>query len=97
MVIMHNIEWRSYPIKRSQNSITKELDTYVRAQTYQEGGRLDKIRWLPGVKPDELSAREYLRQQDRGWYDNLAVQYKEPNPDTGRSRRRWLVKIEYHT
>lgn len=75
----HNIEHYTYSLKKSKESIQKELDAYARKATWQEGGNDlgQNIRFYDKVMPDYDSAVEFLEQNDRGWYDQLAVKYKE--------------------
>lgn len=79
---MHNIEYYDYPENIHRDYAWRELDYYVKQQTYQEGGHgLDKpIRWLESepICEDYESAREAISRRDKGWYDQLAVRYKAP-------------------
>ena len=35
-------------------------------------------------------AEQWIKQNDSGWYDNIAIKYKDG------SKIMWLVKIEFH-
>ena len=75
----HNIEHRTYTERKSTKAITDEINSYVRQATWREGGHgLDGgIRFIDKVMPDYDSAMTFLEQNDKGWYDCLAVKYKE--------------------
>ena len=75
----HNIEHRTYTERKSTKAITEEINSYVKQATWQEGGHgLESgIRFIDKVMPDYQSAMAFLEQNDRGWYDSLAVKYKE--------------------
>lgn len=76
---MHNILYYSFPESEKCEEIEQELSVYVSHQTYQEGGHMSKIRWLKRTPLDDVDAAdEYLKKNDSGWYDCLAVRYKEP-------------------
>lgn len=89
----HNIRFFDYHCSRSQRQVQKSLDNYVACEDYEEGatGLPQPIRWIDHLCKNRDEATEYIASHDRGWYDCLAVKYKE-------SRKiYWLVKIEYHT
>ena len=89
----HNIRHFDYHCSRSQRQIQKRLDNFVACADYEEGavGLPQPIRWIDRVCKNREEAEEYIESHDRGWYDCLAVKYKQ-------SRKiYWLVKIEYHT
>ena len=99
---MHNINYVSYLITISQKTITKEIDEHVKHETWQEGGHgLDKpIRFIDKVMSDYDSAKQFLKDNDMGWYDQLAVKYKSlPRNKTSkrleelRQKRKELWKV----
>lgn len=75
----HMIEHFSYKESINKKSILNELDDYMRKATWQSGGdSLNMIRWYDNtICPDYDSAIQFLEENDRGWYDNLAVKYKK--------------------
>ena len=77
----HNKEYRTYTERKSEKAITDEINAYVKKATWREcgggGGLYGRIRFIDKVMPDYDSAYEYISQNDRGDYDNLAVKYKE--------------------
>ena len=89
----HNIRHLDYHCSRSQRQIQKRLDNFVACEDYEEGavGLSQPIRWIEHICKNRDEATEYIKSHDKGWYDCLAVQYKN-----GR-KKMWLVKIEYHT
>ena len=89
----HNIRYLDYHCSVSQKKVQKNLDRYVALEDYYEGavGLPNPIRWIDHLCKNREEAYEYIQSHDRGWYDCLAVQYKESR------KKMWLVKIEYHT
>ena len=76
---MHNIEHYNYPVDANKANIEKELNEYVSVETRFEGGSglPSKIRWLNHTCESCDEALEYIESNDRKWYDQLAVMYKE--------------------
>lgn len=76
---MHNIEHYNYPENISKKDVFAKLNHYVHVQTEAEGGTgLEQIRWLDDVICDSYDdAKKYIEEHDRGWYDQLAVRYRE--------------------
>lgn len=74
----HNVEYYDYPKSTSLKEIFKGLDTYVRHQTYLEGGSgIDNIRTpTDKIFDTRVEAEEYIESVDNGWYDQIAVQYR---------------------
>ena len=75
---MHNIEYYDYPVTKKQSAIENELQAYARQATWGEGGGglSSAIRWYNDVCEDQESAREFIEEHDRNWYDQLAVKYR---------------------
>lgn len=71
---------RYYDCKeRDKKAEEASLAEYVENECWQEGGHISPIRWLshePFACKDD--AKKFLEQQDKGWYDCLAVRYKAP-------------------
>lgn len=75
----HNIEYYDYPETDGKKEIEAELASYVQHETWQEGGSMSPIRWLKqSPLPDRDAAEQFIKRHDKGWYDCLAVRYKEP-------------------
>lgn len=74
----HNIEYFTYPITKNPSAIEKELQTYAKHATREEGGGglCRSIRWLDYVCDDYESAQDFVQKKDKGWYDQLAVKFK---------------------
>lgn len=81
----HNIEHFTYPKSVNKTQVQKNLNNYVAHADWQEGcSGLDKpIRWLDNkIYESEEEARKAIEKLDRGWYDQLAVLFKESHtPD----------------
>ena len=75
----HNIQYFTYTERKSLTAIQNELNDYVKKATWREGGHgLDgNIRFIDKVMPDYQAASDFISQNDKGWYDCLAVKYKE--------------------
>ena len=89
----HNIKFLTFPSSVSQKWVQRKLDDFVAIEDAEEGasGLDTPIRWIDHTCQNQDEAEAYIKSHDRGWYDCLAVKFKD-----GR-RKRWLVKIEYHT
>lgn len=87
---MHQIMVMVYPSKKTKGAILKECNKIAeREGDYHH--RLDGgIRFNDTVLKNEEEAGKWIEDHDRGWYDNLAVRFKE-----GR-KINWLVKFEFH-
>ena len=75
----HEIIHRSYKENVDKKQVEADLNNYVKQASWQEGssGLLHPIRWYDNVCKNFDEAMEFIRQQDRGWYDQLAVKYRE--------------------
>ena len=77
----HNIRYYDYKENCNKAKVEKELDHYVAMEDWQEGasGLPNRIRWIQSVLCDDYdSAEQYIQSHDKGWYDCLAVRYKNP-------------------
>lgn len=79
----HNIKYFTYKEDVNRKRVQAELDNYVAHEDWQEGcgGLNSPIRWIEncGVLNSYDEASEYIKSHDKGWYDSLAVRYKECN------------------
>ena len=79
----HNIHHYEYPENCNKKAVEREIDAYVKRQTYEEGGHglNSPIRWIDDhIYDGPEQAREAIESLDRGWYDQLAVKYRQlPN------------------
>lgn len=76
---MHNIDYRTYPENCNKAAVQKNLDQFAAHEGYQEGcsGLSHPIRWIDTICDSYDEAVEYVKAHDRGWYDQLAVKYRE--------------------
>lgn len=75
----HNIQHYDYPENVDKEKVFADLANYVRHEDWQEGGHLSKIHWIPGpVLESRDAAEKYIEKHDNGWYDCLAVRYRQP-------------------
>lgn len=76
----HNIYYYTYSENCDKRAVEAELDKMVKARTYDEGGSglPNPIRWLSSEVHDSYNqAREAIGRLDKGWYDQLAVRFKD--------------------
>lgn len=92
----HNIKHLTYKEDVDRKKVQANLDNYVAHEDWEEGcsGLNSPIRWIEncGVLNSYDEALAYINSHDKGWYDSLAVRFKDCDGKT-----KWLVKIEYHT
>ena len=77
----HNIKYFTYKEDVNRKRVQAELDNYVAHEDWQEGcvGLASSIRWIEncGVLNSYDEAMEYIKRNDKGWYDSLAVRYRQ--------------------
>ena len=74
----HNIEHYTYPYSQSKKTIESKLAAYVEHACWEEGGHLNGIRWIDSkIYDSESAAREAIKKLDKGWYDCLAVPFRQ--------------------
>ena len=77
----HNIKYFTYKEDINRKRVQAELDNYVAHEDWQEGcsGLNSPIRWIEncGVLNSYDEALVYIKNHDKGWYDSLAVRYRE--------------------
>lgn len=86
----HCIKYFTYSENHDKRKVEYELDNYVKHQTYEEGGSglAHPIKWIGStVHPDYNAAVEAIKELDNGWYDQIAVLYKEKLPEATSGRR----------
>lgn len=88
----HQIDYVEFGSRTQPKTIQKECDRIAKYRSDSGGPLYKPVRFF-GQKVFENydEADEWIQQNDSGWYDNIAVKFKN-----GRSVK-WLVKIEYHT
>ena len=65
--------------KTSIEKVQRDWDNYVAHADREEGcgGLGKKIRWLEDhICDSQEEAEEYIKREDRGWYDQLAVRFR---------------------
>lgn len=74
----HNIKYGIYEENVNKSEVQAEWDEYAAKDDWQEGccGLASPIRWIDHVCADYDEAHEYIREHDKGWYDQLAVKYR---------------------
>ena len=86
----HMICTRVFPNNYSKKKIAKECDLHATYEGDYHHGLQPPIRFNDLVLKNEEEAERWVREHDSGWYDNLAVRFKE-----GR-KINWYVKYEFH-
>ncbi len=101
---MHNIHTEDYPLKVNRASVQKHWDRVAAYEDRGEGccGLGSDIRWLENQPVCESyeDAQKLIEKLDNGWYDQLAVRYKEYKPNTTKryadmKKRLQMAKQEY--
>ncbi len=87
---MHAIETLTFPTGTTKRQITKACNERAKECGDYGHGLDGEIRFNDTVLRGIAEAQKWIKEHDRGWYDNLAIRY--------RAERKiyWLVKIEYH-
>lgn len=77
----HNIKHLIYKEDVNRKKVQADLDNYVAHDDWQEGcsGLNSPIRWIEncGVLDSYEEALEYIKSHDKGWYDSLAVRFRD--------------------
>lgn len=76
----HNIKYYTYPQNCNKRAVEDEINAYVKRATWEEGGNglPASIRWIDSNVYDSYEAAEQaIKSYDSGWYDQIAVLYKE--------------------
>ena len=76
---MHNKRYEIYNENVNKKKIQTYWDEYAAREDWQEGcsGLSQDIRWIDYVCEDYDAAYKYIENHDRGWYDQLAIKFKE--------------------
>ena len=86
---MHAIEFIDFSTRKQQKTILKECKQIADANG-DYPGQIDGIRFRDVVLDSRKEAEDWIDEHDKGWYDNLAIKFKDGK------KVLWLVKIEYH-
>ena len=80
---MHNIEYSSYPLNVNRKEVKRQWDEVVSHEDWREGASSlpNPIRWIEdGISNSYDEAEERIKKIDNGWYDQIAVKYKNYKP-----------------
>lgn len=76
----HQIYHQTYSEKVNRQQVQRYWDNVAMHDDWEEGctGLPANIRWIENHICDSLEdAEAYIREHDRGWYDQLAIRYKQ--------------------
>jgi len=75
----HSVNYGTYEENVNKKKVQKEWDEYAANEDWQEGcsGLPNNIRWIDYVCDSYEDAEKYIDDHDNGWYDQLAVKYRE--------------------
>ena len=76
---MHNIEINIYNSNVDKKNVQRYWDSHAAREGYQEGcsGLNKDIRWIDHICDNQEDAERYIQEHDSGWYDQLAVRFKD--------------------
>ena len=85
---MHNVKYGVYKENVNKKQVQDYWDEYAAREDWGEGcsGLNQNIRWIDYICEDYDAAYEYIEDHDKGWYDQLAVKFKE-YPDIKYSKK----------
>lgn len=86
---MHALRTLEFTSRKSTKTILKECQK-IADEDGDYKGQIEYIRFKDQVLKNRKQAEEWIELNDKGWYDNLAIKFKDGGKTT------WLVKIEYH-
>lgn len=75
----HQVWHLVYDENVDKKAVQSEGDMYARRDGYGEGATSlpGKIRWLNDICDNREDAEKYIESHDSGWYDQLAVRFRE--------------------
>lgn len=75
----HEVRYEIYDENVDKREVQAYWDDYASHEDWQEGcsGLAKKIRWIDYVCDTEEEAEAYIEQHDKGWYDQLAVKFRD--------------------
>ena len=94
----HNIKHSSFKVslgEKGKKQCEKEWNEYVKRETWKEGGNglYSPIRWIDFICDSLEDAEKYIEEHDNGWYDQLAVKYRQvPSSEIKSSKLTNLLK-----
>ena len=75
----HEVRYEIYDENVDKEYVQSYGDEYVSHEGWQEGctGLHKKIRWIDHICDTDEEAWAYIEQHDSGWYDQLAVKFRD--------------------
>ena len=92
----HNIHHADYPLNVNRGKVQAEWDNYAAHEDWREGcsGLPNPIRWLEiGISETYQDAMKRIDEIDNGWYDQIAVKYKEYKPKATKKRQELELRL----
>ena len=86
---MHEIRYLTFGARFTPKGIQRECDKVARRDGEYHHA-CDPIRFPSVICKSYSEAVKWIEDNDRGWYDCVAIKYKE------KGKQHWLAKIEYH-
>ena len=91
----HQIDYVTFGCRTQPKAIQRECDRIAKYRSDCGSTLYKPVRFFgQKVFKDWNEATDWIELNDAGWYDNLAVKYKEKTK--AGTKTKWLVKIEYH-
>lgn len=85
---MHEIRYLTFGARMTPKGIQRECDK-VAKRDGEYHHPCDPLRFPNVICKSYDEAQQWIDKHDRGWYDCMAIKYKE------RGKTHWLAKIEY--
>ena len=75
----HEVHYGIYDENVDKKEVQAYWDDYAMHEDWQEGcsGLANKIRWIDHICDTKEEAELYIEQHDKGWYDQLAVKFRD--------------------
>lgn len=79
IIMSHEVRYGIYDENVDKGYVQSYWDEYVSHEDWQEGctGLHKKIRWIDHICDTDEEATAYIEQHDSGWYDQLAVKFRD--------------------
>lgn len=87
---MHEVREMTFSTRRSKASIQRECDEIAKRCGEYHKPLYTPITFYDDVMKNYEEAKQFICKHDKGFYDALAVRYKEER------KKYWLVQFEYH-
>ena len=73
----HAIMHYEYSIDTDKKTIEEEMNEQAVMDGDYHSGLNASIRWIDKICADRKEAYEFIQEHDKGWYDQLAVKFRE--------------------